>query len=415
MTDNNSIFSHIFGSPSRLALWGGTAAGILLVVLEIIIGVQYTASSPAVWQISLLITSSVALDVLFLVELFCIRKYINRIIVYCLDFALLLVVCTLTGNTYIAALYCIILTQLYINVEAFRVKTAVFIASCLAFLVTIVFGRAVTHGFMLDYNEIISVVSGGVVSLIVLAAHFVVTNFLMAYHLNNIKLTAALKEAEENRVRLEEAYKELSQTAVYEERNRIARDIHDNAGHSITSVIMLTEAAKLLIDNDPKQAKLKIVSANMQAKNALRQMRESVHLLAGRDSSLTLKDELQEAIAGTMDGTGIKILSDLDDVSLPYEKRRFVCNCLKELLANGMRHGGATAFYVEFRSDGENVKLKVSDNGSGLPEHFEEGFGLKGIREKATLYGGGIMYESQPDEGLEVTVTIKLGEEEMTK
>lgn len=409
--NNNSIFTHLFGGSFRLSFWGGLAAGILLVVLEIIIGVQYAAADPALWSILLLAACSVALDVLFLVEMVSVRKYATRITLYSIDFALLLVVCSLTGNTYIAALYCVILTQLYINVDAFKAKTIVFIASCAAFLVTIVIGRIINLGFVLDMQQIISVISGAVVGFIVLAVHFVVTNFIMAYHRNNQKLIAALKEAEDNRVRLEEAYKELSQTAVFEERNRIARDIHDNAGHSITAVIMQTEAAKLLIDSKPKEAKAKIISANMQAKNALLQMRESVHLLAGRNNSSTLKDELQETIAGTMDGTDVKIISDIDDVSLAYERRRFICNCLKELLANGMRHGGATAFYVELKSDGEKLRLTVSDNGCGLPARFEEGFGLKGIREKAVLYGGGVLYESQPDEGLEVTVTIKLGEE----
>ncbi len=415
MENNGNILNRIFGNSSRLTIWAGLTAGILLVVIEIIIGVQYGAADPAVWQICLLVFCFTALDVLFFVELFSVRKNAARIVLYSIDFALLLAVCSLTGNTYIAALYCVILTQLYINVGTFRVKIAVLVVSCVAFIVTISVGRIITYGVELSLEQIVSVVSGCVIGLIILAAHFVVINFLLAYHRTNQRLTAALKEAEDNRVRLEEAYKELSQTAVYEERNRIARDIHDNAGHSITAVIMQTEAAKLLIDTNPREAKAKMVSANIQAKNALNQMRESVHLLAGRDSSSTLKDELEETIASTMDGTDIKIRYDIDDVSLPYERRRFICNCLKELLANGMRHGGATAFYVELKSDGEEVSLTVSDNGSGLPSDFKEGFGLKGIREKAALLGGGIVSVSQPDEGLEVTVTIKLTGEDKDK
>ena len=56
--------------------------------------------------------------------------------------------------------------------------------------------------------------------------------------------------------------------------------------------------------------------------------------------------------------------------------------------------------------------LTVSDNGSGLPSDFKEGFGLKGIREKASSFGGGVFYESQEGEGVEVTVKINLNGEE---
>ncbi len=405
-------YRQIFGNSSRLIVWVGLSMSVLLVVLEIIIGVQYSAVEPEVWQICLLVVCLVAIDILFLVELFSVKKYATRIVFYCIDFALLLVVCSLTGSTYLSAIYCVILSQLYINVYKFTTKLTVFIASCVAFIVTSIIGWMITHGMALTGEQIIGIVSGCVVGLIILSVHFVVANFLISYHRNNLKLVDALKEAEDNKNRLEEAYRELSQTAVYEERNRIARDIHDNAGHSITAVIMQTEAAKLLIDSDPREAKAKMISANIQAKNALNQMRESVHLLAGRDSSVTLKDELQETIAGTMDGTDIKIRYDIDDVSLPYSKRRFLGNCLKELLANGMRHGGATAFYVELKSDGSTVRLTVSDNGSGLPADFREGFGLKGIREKATYFGGDVFYESQEGEGVEVTVNINLSGEE---
>ena len=405
-------YRQIFGNSSRLIVWVGLSMSVLLVVLEIIIGVQYSAVEPEVWQICLLVVCLVAIDILFLMELFSVKKYATRIVFYCIDFALLLVVCSLTGSTYLSAIYCVILSQLYINVYKFTTKLTVFIASCVAFIVTSIIGWMITHGMALTDEQIIGIVSGCVVGLIILSVHFVVANFLISYHRNNLKLVDALKEAEDNKNRLEEAYRELSQTAVYEERNRIARDIHDNAGHSITAVIMQTEAAKLLIDSDPREAKAKMISANIQAKNALNQMRESVHLLAGRDSSVTLKDELQETIAGTMDGTDIKIRYDIDDVSLPYSKRRFLGNCLKELLANGMRHGGATAFYVELKSDGSTVRLTVSDNGSGLPADFREGFGLKGIREKATYFGGDVFYESQEGEGVEVTVNINLSGEE---
>ena len=95
---------------------------------------------------------------------------------------------------------------------------------------------------------------------------------------------------------LQKAYDELAEVTALQERQRIAKDIHDMAGHSITTVIMQTEAAKLILDSNPQEAKSKIVAANLRAQHALEELRESVHLLSGRRSRLSLKEALQQRI-----------------------------------------------------------------------------------------------------------------------
>ncbi len=398
----------IISNPARFTRVLGVGVGVVLLVFEVIICAQYVSLKPmpAVWKIVSLVGCSVALDVLCLVELYAIKTLKARIAVYCVDFVFLLFVCALTGSTYISALYCVILSQFYINIEDFKTKIVAFVLSCVMFIVTCVVGWFINQMREITYNEIFDMVSAWITGVIILAAHFGVVNFLIGFYRTNIKLTGALKEADESKKQLEEAYAQLSETAVFQERNRIARDIHDNAGHSITAVIMQTEAAKLLIDVNPEEAKAKVISANIQAKNALDQMRESVHLLAGRDSSCSIKEELEEILAQTMDGTGVKIRCALDDVQLAGVKRRFIANSLKECLANGMRHGGASAFYVELSSEAGVLCLTVSDNGCGLPDNFKEGFGLRGIREKAVNFGGGIVYESESGDGCEIKITI---------
>ncbi len=398
----------IISNPARFTRVLGVGVGVVLLVFEVIICAQYVSLKPmpAVWKIVSLVGCSVALDVLCLVELYAIKTLKARIAVYCVDFVFLLFVCALTGSTYISALYCVILSQFYINIEDFKTKIVAFVLSCVMFIVTCVVGWFINQMREITYNEIFDMVSAWITGVIILAAHFGVVNFLIGFYRTNIKLTGALKEADESKKQLEEAYAQLSETAVFQERNRIARDIHDNAGHSITAVIMQTEAAKLLIDVNPEEAKAKVISANIQAKNALDQMRESVHLLVGRDSSCSIKEELEEILAQTMDGTGVKIRCSLDDVQLAGVKRRFIANSLKECLANGMRHGGASAFYVELSSEAGVLCLTVSDNGCGLPDNFKEGFGLRGIREKAVNFGGGIVYESESGDGCEIKITI---------
>lgn len=398
-------FKKIF-EPDNFAKYVGFIVGVLLIVFESIICVQYISLHPNGWLIATVVCCCVLMDIFCIANMFAVKKIKVRIVLYGFDFLCLLVICTITGSSYLSALYCIILSQFYVNVDDFLSKIAVYVVSCIAYIATFVIGWVLNHIGSSAFESAVYIASGSLVGVLILTAHFFIAAFLIHYYRTNLRLTQALKEADESRTRLKEVYEQLSETAVYEERNRIARDIHDNAGHSMTAVIMQTEAAKILIDSNPEEAKQKIVSANIQAKNALEQMRESVHLLAGREESRTVKTELEEIIAQTIDGAGVKIKCNLDDAPLAAEKQRFICNSLKECIANGLRHGGATAFYVEFRAEEQKITLTVSDNGSGLAGDFREGFGIRGLREKAVSFGGSIRYGSEDGDGFEISVEL---------
>lgn len=392
----------------NIAKFVGAMVIVALIVFETLIIVQYATIKPNWWYLIGVVASCIVLDAVCLLEMFAIKSFKARIACYVVDFVLLLIICTLTGNSYLSALYCAILTQFYVNVKDFKSKLAVFITSCVAYVATFLLGFVINYGGVHSYDSLIFIMTGCITGVVIMTTHFVISSFLLTFYNTNQKLTYALKEADESKTELKAAYEQLSEKAVYEERNRIARDIHDNAGHSMTAVIMQTEAAKVLIDTNPEEAKVRIISANLQAKNALDQMRESVHLLAGRSQVVSVKEELEEIIAQSMDGTDVKIRSDIIDVDLPADRRRFVCNCLKECLSNGIRHGGASAFYVELKRDEKQVTLIVSDNGSGLEPDFKEGYGIRGMREKAATYGGDISYESEQGEGVEVSIRVEL-------
>lgn len=389
----------------------GITVSVVLLVFEIIICAQYINVSRNFWLSLSLIFCCILLDVFCAVEMHAVKTFKTRIVMYGFAFLMLLAISTISGNSYLSAMYCVILTQLYVNVDNFKSKLAAFITGVVAFVASFVIGWVINHAGVPASEAAIEILSGCILGVIIISAHFVVATFLIQYYNTIMRLTQALKEADESKARLKEAYEQLSETAVYEERNRIAREIHDNAGHSMTAVIMQTEAAKVLMDSAPQEAKARIISANIQAKNALEQMRESVHLLAGRGATASLKVEAEEIIAQSMDGTDLKIRSDVEEIELDVRKRRFLTGCLKECLANGVRHGRATAFYVEIKKDGDEAVLIVSDNGVGLPEDFKEGYGIRGMREKAAAFGGSIIYESERDEGTEVCLRLPLKKE----
>lgn len=388
-------------SSKKLIGYIKLALVVLMGVMCIVICAQaFTKVSAANFYAT--VACCVLLTALEAVNAFVIKDFAAKMVFYGLDSAFILTICILTGNSFMSTIYCIVLTQCYIAVDRFKDKAVLFGVSCGVFTVSFLIGCFVSNPNI----EAIEIITGVLFGLLAIALDFVVTTFLLKFYKTNLELSAALKEADESRARLEEVYEELTSTKVFEERNRIAKDIHDTAGHSMTTVIMQTEAAKLLIDDNPQEAKNRIISANIQAKNALEQMRESVHLLAGRDKVHSLKEEIEEVIAQTIDGTDVKARYDLDNAQPDAEGYRFIVNSLKELLSNGIRHGNATAFYVELKERKDEICLLVSDNGAGVKGEIKEGFGLRGIREKAEKLGGRLWLSGEEGEGFEAEITL---------
>jgi len=386
---------------------------VILLAVEIVVCAQaYTLIGDEPLEFISLIVCCATLAVLEGVNQLAIKNFAAKMVFYGLDSALLLTICVLTGNSFLAALYCIVLTGCYMSVDRFRDRSVLFGTSCFLFVVSFIVGWVIQNAGADIYNSVVEILSGVLFGLLAILLDYIIVQFLIKFYNTNRELREAVKLADEKKAEAEAAHEQLTITKVFEERNRIARDIHDNAGHSLTTVIMQTEAAKLIIEDNPAEAKNRIISANIQAKNALEQLRESVHLLAGRQQIRPLREELGEIIAQTIDGTQIRARYDISEVKTSVEQYRYICNTVKELLANGIRHGNATAFYIELKQAGENINLLVSDNGSGVADEVKEGYGLKGIRERAEALGGGCRYASEAEEGFETEIYLPVYKEE---
>lgn len=386
---------------------------VILGVLQLLVIMDYYGIAAQTGRYGEFIAVSVcgaALVAMEAANTYFVKNFIGKMIFYVLDSLVLFVISFLTGFAYLAAQHCIILTGCYISIDRFRDRTTLFAVSSALFAISFIVGWVLGNTGTSLYESFVSITSGALIGLLAIAIDYVVVQFIIQFIKNNRELSLALAAEAESKIQLERAYEKLTQTMVYEERNRIAKDIHDNAGHSMTTVIMQTEAAKLLIDTDPDEAKNRIIAANIQARNALDRMRESVHLLAGRNELRPIKSDIEEIIAQTVDGTDIKARLDIDDVQLTASMSRFITNTVKELMANGIRHGGATAFYIELKCTDGNLKLIVSDNGRGVDGKVKEGFGLGGIRQRAEELGGKAEFSGQVDEGFETVIELKIKE-----
>ena len=381
----------------------------LLVFFEIVIIAQNAGEwfeENQWWRIGLTVFVEVILTGAEAAKLFIVQKNTyQKVLCYVLDFASAFLLVIITSSAFLSILYLLILTELYISTEKFIPATVVF-AICIPTYIALYAATLLLQAEEVSMLQLFAQTSTAIVAL---SLHFIVCNFLMMFYRQYVKLERTLKELDESKMELQKAYDELEEVTVLQERQRIAKDIHDTAGHSITTVIMQTEAAKLIIEQNPTEAKNKIIAANLQAKHALEELRDSVHLLSGRTEKLTLKESLELIIRESTDGTGIKIRYSIEDVTVSDECYRFIGNTLKEGISNGLRHGGATAFWFELRVNGEKIEFLLSDNGTGVAlEKLKEGLGLFGMRERAKKLGGELSFASELDEGFEIFLALPL-------
>ncbi|MBR7185902.1 MAG: sensor histidine kinase [Clostridia bacterium] len=377
----------------------------LLVLVEIFLAASnwsnvYFANIPA-WYAILPVT--IFLTAENAVKLWALKKFSEKLAFYIMDVAALLVLTIFTNGVLISILYMIILSDFYLCQEKLR-DNLIMGASCIVtFLITFALSNSL-KGIEVDA---IALVSNMLSDILLISLHFVILHFSIRLYRKNQEIEGTLEELNESNSKLQAAYAELHEITALEERQRIAKDIHDTAGHSITTVIMQTEAAKLIIDEDPSEAKRKLTAANLQAKRALEELRESVHVLSGMVGGHTLKESLLEIIHDSSDGTGVKIRYDIDDIELCDAKRRFILNSLKEGISNGLRHGNATAFWFELKAEEGKVHFLLSDNGEGQQiAALKEGFGLSGMHARAESLGGEVWFETEPGEGFEIHLVL---------
>lgn len=310
----------------------------------------------------------------------------------------------LVSGTYALIVYMLVLTEFYITAK--QGKTVVWIFVLCVPVYALIYTAHMLSPTTLDV-PLPELLQESIGAFVLLTTHFVIAQIALAFYRQFLRLDKTLKELGESKKELEKAYEAVREVSALEERQRIAKEIHDTAGHSLTTVIMQTESAKLIVEENPEGAKSKIVAANLQARHALEELRDCVHLLSGTAAQGSLRDELLAIIHESTDGTDIKIRSDVGEMTISQAKHRFLCNTLKEGIANGLRHGGATAFWFECKREGDKIVFVLSDNGKGVDGNaVQKGFGLTTMEERARALGGEVAFSSEDGEGFEIRMQL---------
>ncbi|WP_160499885.1 AAA family ATPase [Paenibacillus dendrobii] len=190
----------------------------------------------------------------------------------------------------------------------------------------------------------------------------------------------------------------LAEATIYAERTRIAQEIHDIVGHTLTSTILQIEAGKRLLDRDMDSARVRLQEAQNSVRHSLSEIRNSVHMLK-EDKYYELEDAMHLMISDTERNAGVSIHAVIDPVEhLSLMQKKVIYHALQEGLTNGIRHGKSSEFSFSLRDDGVSVQFRLADNGLGA-SRIDMGFGLKMMRERVKQLKGTLYVDSEPGKG----------------
>lgn len=229
-------------------------------------------------------------------------------------------------------------------------------------------------------------------------------NALLAERRNQEQLVEANQQLRDYALRVEHL-------AMEQERSRIARDIHDSLGHSLTALNIQLEGALKLWQTNPEKAQQFLRESKQLGSTALQEVRHSVAAL--RTNPLQDK-ELRVAIAELAQAhtqtTGITPTLQLDVPNhLPTELQTAIYRITQEALTNIARHANANQITIRIQATPADVQIAIADNGQGFqPELNTTGFGLQGMRERTLALHGELQIESQPGKGCRITAQLPL-------
>jgi two-component system, NarL family, sensor histidine kinase DesK len=210
--------------------------------------------------------------------------------------------------------------------------------------------------------------------------------------------------AERNRMnrKLRKANEEIENLAKVAERERIARDLHDVLGHTLSVITLKSELAGKLLDRDPQRAGKEIREVEQISRQALSDVRDAIRGYR----SLGLVAELAQA-KSTLETAGLTVQCDAaTTVKLPPVEESVLSLAVREAVTNVVRHAQARACRMRLEQQNGSCRLEIHDDGCGTSNG--EGNGLRGMRERVEMLGGTL--DRSTEAGTTLTITLPLKE-----
>lgn len=203
----------------------------------------------------------------------------------------------------------------------------------------------------------------------------------------------------------------IENQATLEERNRIAREIHDSLGHSLTALNLQLETALKLSKSDIPRAMTFLATAKELGSKALQDVRQSVSTMRSHPlQSQSLEAAITILVADFQRANGIlpTFLLSLE-YPIPPEMSIPIYRIIQESLTNISKYAQASSVQLELTTTSNTIKLIVQDDGKGFDiTQNTTGFGLQSMRDRTLALGGELTINSAPTSGCQIIVTIPL-------
>ncbi len=226
----------------------------------------------------------------------------------------------------------------------------------------------------------------------------------------NKKLRSTATELELANIQLKDYAAALEENTKMKERNRLAREIHDILGHSLTSITTGMEACIEILGVNPELARNQLEKLLELSRKGLVDVRRSVKELKVDQIA---KSEFIPAVRGLVgdvnECTPVKVNLTITgkEPSLKEDEEQIIYRIIQESLTNAIRHGKAIHIDLSLEFGQHELTIRVDDDGIGCDE-VEEGFGLTHIKEWLELLNGDLSYETGRNKGFRLRVHIPL-------
>jgi two-component system, NarL family, sensor histidine kinase DesK len=226
---------------------------------------------------------------------------------------------------------------------------------------------------------------------------FLIPATVISALIGGVTLQGAVNARRDAKLRLAQA--EVEQLAKVAERERIARDLHDLLGHTLSVVVLKSELAQKLLARDPDRARQEIAEVERIARDGLAEVREAI---TGYRAS-GLRAEIQH-VHQALVSAGIETTVDPPSVDLAPAQETALSLALREATTNVIRHAGASRCHIRFYARDGSLLMEVEDNGVGGNAPF--GNGLTGMRERIQELGG--MLSRDTERGTRLLIKLPL-------
>jgi two-component system sensor histidine kinase DesK len=235
----------------------------------------------------------------------------------------------------------------------------------------------------------------GLLSLVVSPLWIIEIALILSIGLSNMHFD---RVRETNRA-LTHAREEVEQLARVAERERIARDLHDVLGHTLTLITLKSALAARLAERDPAQAALEMRDVERVSREALQEVRAAV---AGH-RDVGLARELANA-REMLGAAGVAVTYAASPMAISPTEEATLALAMREAVTNVVRHAQATSCRITLDTDGRRRILAIEDDGRG--KRGPDGSGLAGMRERVRALGGQLVVDSGLLSGTRVQITL---------